>query len=363
MRRLPRADLPGRRSRSAGCAVHAAPLDGARLRRGRVISSPSRPSARGRQLGTEVFAAQPPAFYWLLRSIADDPRASTPEHIRLGIALLAACGTCGRMGSRSHRSPGRSPGVLAAASRDDLPSDPALGGSHPRGPPVCSWLALALGRPRRWRRPRSPGTSSSQRRRAPRRPGGRDEGLGGNHDPGSRRNPARRGGVRRGSFGPAGGLLPWRRVSSSPTRVRSGDLWKSVVTCPPAGRLDVPAVIDRWESIADLFNPTQDPAFWLVVVGAHRLRAAGALRRAYGGGDRAVGMGGRCFRLPRNVLARLHYNHLVALPVPLALRCGSPSLGPQAWRPRRGSSSGRSRWSWHSRWWSRQAYVHSNGDG
>ena len=46
----------------------------------------------GQHLGTDVFAAQPPAFYWILRSIAAT-LGDQAERIRLGIALLAACGT------------------------------------------------------------------------------------------------------------------------------------------------------------------------------------------------------------------------------------------------------------------------------
>ena len=46
----------------------------------------------GQHLGTDVFAAQPPAFYWILRSFAAT-FGEQAERIRLGMVLLAACGT------------------------------------------------------------------------------------------------------------------------------------------------------------------------------------------------------------------------------------------------------------------------------
>ena len=104
------------------------------------------------------------------------------------------------------------------------------------------------------------------------------------------------------------------------------ELWGSVVTYHrKAG--GTPAVIDRWASIGDLFNP-RTPVLWLVVAGARRVRVPRpAAARTAGRGCALWGWALVAF-LFLATYAPLHYNHLVALPVPLALAAGA-SLGAQ----------------------------------
>lgn len=67
----------------------------------------------GQELGTQVFAAQPPSFYWLLRGIAA-VLGDQPEHVRIGILVLSGIGTIGAWAvARSIAGP--LAGVLAAA--------------------------------------------------------------------------------------------------------------------------------------------------------------------------------------------------------------------------------------------------------
>ena len=102
-----------------------------------------------------------------------------------------------------------------------------------------------------------------------------------------------------------------------------GDLWDSVILYHRRAS-STPAVIDRWESIADLFNP-RTPAFWLVVAGAVVLALRVAQRQALVAELALWGWAAAAFVFLATY-SPIHYNHLVALPVPLALAAAT-SLG------------------------------------
>ena len=105
-----------------------------------------------------------------------------------------------------------------------------------------------------------------------------------------------------------------------------GALWDSVVTYHrKAG--STPAVIDRWASIHDLFN-VRTPAFWLVAAGTVLFAYRLARRRAQPAEIAMWGWALAAFAFLATY-APLHYNHLVALPVPLALAAAT-SIGAQA---------------------------------
>jgi hypothetical protein len=86
-------------------------------------------------------------------------------------------------------------------------------------------------------------------------------------------------------------------------------------------------VIDRWSSIADLFNP-RTPAFWLVIAGATVFALRAVRRRAVVAEVAFWGWAVVAFVFLATY-SPIHYNHLVALPVPLALAAAT-SLGAQA---------------------------------
>ena len=98
-----------------------------------------------------------------------------------------------------------------------------------------------------------------------------------------------------------------------------GELWESVVVYHRDAR-DTPDVIDKWHELATFLN-WRTPFAWLVVAGS---RGLGPARR--GGGRRAPC--GRCGRWAAISLAflayhhPLHYNHLLVLPVVLAVPAG-----------------------------------------
>ena len=102
-----------------------------------------------------------------------------------------------------------------------------------------------------------------------------------------------------------------------------GDLWDSVVAYHRRAG-STPAVIDRWASIADLFNP-RTPAFWLVVAGAIVFALRVVQRRALVPEIALWGWAVAAFVFLATY-SPIHYNHLVALPVPLALAAAT-SLG------------------------------------
>jgi len=94
------------------------------------------------------------------------------------------------------------------------------------------------------------------------------------------------------------------------------DLWSSVVTYHDLAR-STPAVIDRWASIGDLFNP-RTPVLWLVIAAGVAFGARLARRRT-SVAETALWVWALSALLFLVWHSPLHYNHLVALPVPLAL--------------------------------------------
>lgn len=276
----------------------------------------------GQHLGTDVFAPQPPAFYWLLRSIAATI-GDQAERVRLGLALLAVLGI-GAAWYLVRSIAGPIGGVLAAALLTISPPIPLFAARVLSDLPSF-WIglcALALG-----------ALASRRGSNAAAVAAGAIAAvavatkvsaivaipilvvvlLAGGGRP-----------LRRLAWAVAGAVVAAGTILAVNARAL-GDLWDSVVVYHRKAA-STPAVIDRWHSIHDLFNP-RTPAFWLVIAGGVVFVLRIVRRRA-----RIAEIALWAWSLAAFVfLARyapLHYNHLVALPVPLALAAAT-SLGAQ----------------------------------
>ena len=276
----------------------------------------------GEHLGTDVFAAQPPAFYWLLQSTAS-LLGDSGERVRLGIALSSLAGTAGAWFVVRFVA-GPVAGVLAASLLLISPPIPLFAARILADLPALWATLAALGL-----------AALATRRRS------------------------RVAAVLAGSIailavatkvaavialpvvavvllsggGRARQRLVWAGGGAALVAAlilianagAIGELWGSVVTYHhKAGA--TPAVIDRWASIHDLFNP-RTPAFWLVACGVV-VFAYRAVRRLTRPAEFALWGWALVAFLFIATYAPLHYNHLVALPVPLALAAAT-SIGAQ----------------------------------
>ena len=276
----------------------------------------------GEQLGTEVFAAQPPGFYWLLQSIAA-VLGDSGERVRLGIALCSLAGTAGAWFVVRFIA-GPVAGVLAAALLLISPPIPLFAARILADLPSL-WATLA-----------ALGLGALAGRR------------------GSRIAALLAGAVaifamatkvaavialpllavvllsgggrpRQRLLWAAGGAAAAAGVILLDNAGAIDELWGSVVTYHrKAGA--TPAVIDRWASIHDLFN-LRTPVLWLVVAGIVTFAYRAARRRARPA-ELALWAWAAFAFLFLATYAPLHYNHLVALPVPLALAAAT-SIGAQ----------------------------------
>jgi 4-amino-4-deoxy-L-arabinose transferase-like glycosyltransferase len=277
----------------------------------------------GEHLGTEVFAAQPPAFYWLLQAIAA-LHGDSGERIRLGIALSSLAGTAGAWFVVRFIA-GPVAGLLAA-------------GLLLISPPIPLFAARILADlPALWATLAALGLAALAVRRE------------------SRVVAALAGSVailavaskvaavialpvvavvllsgggrgRQRLVWAGGGAAVVAGLILIANAGAIGELWGSVVTYHhKAGA--TPAVIDRWASIRDLFNP-RTPAFWLVACGI-LVFAYRAVRRFARPVEFALWGWAFVAFLFLATYAPLHYNHLVALPVPLAVAAAT-SIGAQA---------------------------------
>ena len=283
----------------------------------------------GQQLGTDVFAAQPPAFYWLLRSIA----ATIGEHgerVRLGIALLSLLGTAGAW-FLARCVAGPAAGVLAAALLTIAPPVPLFAARILADLPSL-WLALAaLGLGALAGRRDSSTAAAAAGVVAVLAVATKVAAaitipvlvvvlLAG----GGRR-------ARRLSLAAAGAAVAAAAILLANAGAID-ELWAGVVTYHrQAGA--TPAVIDRWASIRDLFNP-RTPELWLIVVGVV-VFAIRVVRRKARPAEVALWAWAAAAFAALATYAPLHYNHLVALPIPLVVAAAT-SLGAQvAAAPRR----------------------------
>lgn len=285
----------------------------------------------GQDLGTQVFAAQPPVFYGLLQLIAFalDPK---PETVRVGIVCLSAIGTLGAwVVVRSIA--GSLAGLLAVALVIVSPPLPLYAARVLSDLPSL-WLVLA-----------SVGVAAAGRHRLT---------LAASLTSGVLIGLAT--GTKLSAVIAAPLLVAVLARADRPLKAIAGALvgatvsaiavvaWQihalpqlmdSVVRYHDAART-TPDVIDRWASIADLFN-ARTPAFWLVTGGAlvfvvrlmrRRCSMAEAAAWAWAGAALAF----LAFHAP------LHENHLVVLPIPLAV-AAAVSIGAEVtrmretWRP------------------------------
>ncbi|MGZ8741079.1 MAG: glycosyltransferase family 39 protein, partial [Gaiellaceae bacterium] len=285
----------------------------------------------GQDLGTQVFAAQPPVFYGLLQLIASalDPR---PETVRVGIMCLSVIGTLGAwIAVRSIA--GSLAGLLAVALVIVSPPVPLYAARVLSDLPSL-WLVLA-----------SIGVAAAGRHRLT---------LAASLTSGVLIGLAT--GTKLSAVIAAPLLVAVLARADRPLKAIAGALvgatvcaiavvaWQihalpqlmdSVVRYHDAART-TPDVIDRWASIADLFN-ARTPAFWVVTGGAlvfvvrlmrRRCSVAEAAAWAWAGAAFAF----LAFHAP------LHENHLVVLPIPLAV-AAAVSIGAEVtrmrdtWRP------------------------------
>ena len=276
----------------------------------------------GQQLGTDVFAAQPPVFYGILRLLAA-VLGTEPEHVRLGIAFLSLVGT-GAAWLLARSIAGPVAGVLAAAFLTISPPIPLFASRILADLPSL-WLALAalaLGAvaSRRGSSAAAAGAGTAAAVAVLTKPSALLvipmlvlillPGAGGR---------ARR--MAWAGAGAAGAATAVLLANIGANRA----LWDGVVTYHrKAG--STPAVIDRWASIGDLFNP-RTPILWLVVAGAAVFGLRVVRRQAWLGEIALWGWALVAFAFLATY-APLHYNHLVALPVPLAVAAAT-SLGAQ----------------------------------
>jgi 4-amino-4-deoxy-L-arabinose transferase-like glycosyltransferase len=278
----------------------------------------------GQRLGTDVFAAQPPAFYWILRSIAAT-LGEQSERIRLGIALLAACGTAA-VWVVVRTIAGPVAGVLAAALVTISPPIPLFAPRILADLPSL-WLgvgALALGAVATRRQFRYALIAAAA--------GGLAVLAVATKVSAAITVPvlvvilvSGGGPVARRLGSAVAGAAAVGLATLVANAAALGDLWNSVVTYHRQAS-STPTVIDRWASIADLFNP-RTPAFWLVVAGVLVFALRVGLRRALLAEYAFWGWAIVAFVFLATY-SPIHYNHLVALPVPLALAAAA-SLGAQ----------------------------------
>lgn len=279
----------------------------------------------GQRLGTDVFAAQPPAFYWILRSIAAT-LGDQAERIRLGIALLAAVGTAA-VWLVVRTVAGPVAGVMAAALVTISPPIPLFAARVLADLPSL-WFgvgALALG-------------ALAARRRRHYEALAAGAGVLAAFAVATKVSAAITLPVLVAILLSGGGnarrrRLAWAAAAAAATTATIlavnaaalGDLWESIVVYHRRAS-STPAVIDRWASIADLFNP-RTPAFWLVVAGGLAFALRVGRRRATVAEFALWGWAAAAFVFLATY-SPIHYNHLVALPLPLALAAAA-SLGAQ----------------------------------
>ena len=274
----------------------------------------------GQELGSEVFTAQPPVFYWLLRSIAF-VLGDGVERVRLGITLLALVGT-GAAWYLVRTIAGPAAGVLAAAMLTISPPLPLYAARVLSDLPSL-WLAivaLALG------------ALAGRRRSAV---GAGASGAAAALAVGTKPSAALVLPVLLVLLAIGGGSA-WRRLAWAAAGAAGvaaivaaanlgalGDIWDGVVTYHHRAA-STPAVIDRWASIHGLFL-LRTPILWLLCAGAVLFVARLALRRALAAEIALWAWAALAF-LFLATYSPIHYNHLVALPVPLAI-AGAASLG------------------------------------
>ncbi len=266
----------------------------------------------GQELGTEVFAAQPPSFYWLLRGIAA-LLGDQPDRVRMGIVALSGIGTIGAWAlARSIAGP--LAGILAAALLVISPPIPLFAARVLADLPSLWFSLMALG------------LAAIARRRAL-AAAAAAAGVASTVAVTTKLSTMpivilvaivllRSDAPRRALSYAAAGAAAMAAALLVAHAGALGDLWNSVITYHDLARSS-PAVIDRWASIADLFNP-RTPTLWIVIAGGVAFGARLARRRAS-----AVETALWVWALSAFVFlawhAPLHYNHLVALPVPLGL--------------------------------------------
>ena len=286
----------------------------------------------GQTLGTQVFAPQPPGFYTLLR-LAGSLVGPNPEQVREGFIALAVLGTFGAFALARGLGAGFAaliaPALLVIAP--PVPEDTAR-----------VWADL----PSLWVSLVAAGLASLAARRRD-RTGTALAGLAGATTVAavSVKIPAviiapvvlvllldapewrRR--LVAGGAGAAAALAALLIANWGAL----GDLWQSVIVYHSRAT-NVPPALNRNHEIHKLFD-ARTPYFWLVVAGALALIFSLVQRRARAGELAlwAWAIFGFLFLL---WFSPLHYNHLVYLPVPLAV-AGGVSLGrvlaqPFRWR-------------------------------
>lgn len=281
----------------------------------------------GQKLGSEIFTAQPPVFYRLLQVVAF-VLGDTPEHVRLGIALLALGGTIASWYLiRSITGPAA--GLLAAAFLTISQPLP-LFASRIHADLPSLWLvliALALG-------------ALAVRHNAVAAAAGAGAVLALATKPsaiialpvlgvllatGERA-------VRRRLLWATGGAAVAAAVVLGSHAGALRAIWDGVVTYHR--RADsTPDVIDRWYSIHELFQ-VKTPIFWLLALGAVAFSIRVARRRVAAAEIALWVWAGLAF-VVLATYSPLHYNHLVALPVPLALASATSIGGVAAAAPDR----------------------------
>jgi 4-amino-4-deoxy-L-arabinose transferase-like glycosyltransferase len=266
----------------------------------------------GQELGTEVFAAQPPSFYWLLRGIAA-VLGDQPDRVRMGVIVLSGIGTIGAWAlARSIAGP--LAGVLAAALIVISPPIPLFAARVLADLPSL-WFSLA-----------ALGLAATARRRAL-VVAAAASGVMSTVAVTTKVSAMpvvilvaivllRTDAPRRALAYAAGGAIVAAAALLAAHFGALADLWSEVVTYHDLAR-STPAVINRWASIGDLFNP-RTPILWVVVAAVFAFGARLARRRT-SIAEIALWVWALCSFLFLTWHAPLHYNHLVALPVPLAL--------------------------------------------
>ena len=279
----------------------------------------------GQRLGEDVFAPQPPGWYLLLRLIslagADTVRGF---HIGMVVVAIATCFAAYLLG---RAIAGPVAGLAASALLTIAPPFPLFAHQVLADvPAVHARAAGVLGR--------LGGTGAALRRA---RSGGGRRARAGDHGEAERRtrDPDRSCCCSSGS-GPGrgralvaalGGAVLVGLVFALAYRDVLGELWESVVVYHRDAR-DTPDVVDKWHELTTFLN-WRTPFAWLVVAGLVasvlllRRRQVGAVWALWAWA--AVSAAFLAYHHP------LHHNHLLALPValavPAAVALGTLALG------------------------------------
>jgi 4-amino-4-deoxy-L-arabinose transferase-like glycosyltransferase len=266
----------------------------------------------GEALGSDVFAAQPPGFYWLLRAIAGVLGDGVGD-VRLGIAALSVAGVVGAWALAR---------PLAGAFWALLPA--AL---FAVAPPVPFYAVRVLSDlPALWLAVAGLGLAATATTR-----GGRSWPAAAGLALGAAVSVKLAAALvlpfaavvlwerRRLAIAAAGAAVVWLMLLVVHAGAL-GDLWESAVVYHREAR-DTPAVVDRGDELRELFL-ARVPFTWLAVAGLVVLALRLARHRTSRielavWGWAAVGL---AFLLEHEPL---HENHLVWLPVPLALAAGT----------------------------------------